>query len=51
MDMACEGGNLKVALWLLLQGAANDDDGHVDRAIISSDTCLRTIDLLFAPLL
>jgi hypothetical protein len=33
MSAACE----DVVQWLILEGAANNDDGHVDRAILQRD--------------
>ena len=40
-------GHLLVALWLLLDGTANGDDGHVNRNVLYGD--VPTIDLPSAP--
>jgi hypothetical protein len=37
MFITCGEGHLGVALWLLLQGAENGEDSHVDRTILSAD--------------
>jgi hypothetical protein len=34
MWIACVSGHMDVVQWLILEGAANNDDGHVDRAVL-----------------
>jgi len=49
LNIACRCGNLGVGLWLLLQGAANGADGHVDQDFLGNSVpshCHRSLTIL-----